>query len=491
LLGLGLYAVNLGGTYIYDDVDLVYGGDLRVQHPRLWGQFWTRDYFHGGLDQLYRPLVSQSFGLQWWLHGDRPWAFHLVNILLHAGVAAAVAELGRRLAGWRVGLIAGTLFAAHPVHVEAVAAIVSRTELACALGVLCAMVVFLRRPMTVARAFGVFALSVVAMLSKEQGMLIPALLVALLLVRRPQPASERQGMMWLAMLLLWSVSGLIVLREEVLHLKFEWARVFLDWTIQPLMRSHGADRWLIPIALVGRYFRLLVLPTRLSIDYGAAVIQPTIRPSDPYLLLGAAVISAWIIGAIVCLLGRRWLALFCLLAMAITYSMVANIILIADIFAERLVYLPSAFFLILVAMGLARLPGRAWIAALLILLGLSCLRSYTYARQWNDRDGFYAYSLAHQPASARIQLLTAEIARQEGRLDDARQILLQGRNLIPDYWQLWLHAGAVEEDAGNYALAVDYYRKAFDMHPSNALGDCLARAEQKMRRSSATSRSTR
>jgi len=351
--------------------------------------------------------------------------------------------------------------------------------------------VFLHRPMTVPRAIAVFALSIVAMLSKEQGMLIPALLAAALLVRRPQPASERQGMMWLAMLLLWSVSGLIVLREEVLHLKFEWERVFLDWTIQPLVRSHGADRWLIPIALVGRYFRLLVMPTRLSIDYGAAVIQPTLRATDPYLLLGVAVLIAWIIGAIVALRRRHWLALFCLLAMAITYSMVSNIIMIGDIFAERFVYLPSAFFLILAAMALARLPGKTWIAALVILLGASCLRSYTYARQWNDRDGVYAYSLAQQPASARIQLLTAEIARQEGRLDDARQILAQGRNIIPDYWQLWLHSGAVEEDAGNYAAAVEDYRKTFDLHPSNAVGACWARAQQELRHSLATSRSTR
>src|ERR1700728_537884 len=132
-LALALYAVTLGGPFIYDDAVII-GLDDRVRHPRLWGQFWTHDWFNGAVDNLYRPLVSQSLGTQWWLMADRRGAFHLVNVLLIAGASALVADLGRRLAGWRVGLFAGLLFACHPIHSEAVAGIVGRAELACAVG---------------------------------------------------------------------------------------------------------------------------------------------------------------------------------------------------------------------------------------------------------------------------------------------------------------------------------------------------------------------
>src|SRR5437868_2884825 len=84
LIALVLYACTLGGTYIYDDVAVL--ADPRISHPNPWSHLWTRPYMEGAADRLYRPLTLMSFAIQWWIHGDRPWAFHLVNILFHAGV---------------------------------------------------------------------------------------------------------------------------------------------------------------------------------------------------------------------------------------------------------------------------------------------------------------------------------------------------------------------------------------------------------------------
>ena len=164
-LSLALYAVTLHGTYIFDDRAIILE-DPRIAHPHLWREYWTDQYFPDAPDNLYRPLVSMSYALQWRLHGDRAWAFHLVNWLLAAAAAAAVAEFVRRsvvmaLAGaagkeaepddgsrrgiW-AGLIAGLSFAAHPVHVEAVAGIVGRAELACTLAVFAGLCLFLAAP---------------------------------------------------------------------------------------------------------------------------------------------------------------------------------------------------------------------------------------------------------------------------------------------------------------------------------------------------------
>src|SRR5438477_12841022 len=109
--------------------------------------------------------------------------FHAVNVELYAGVCALVAELARRLSprssSILVATVAGLLFAAHPIHVEAAAYIVGRAELMAALGALAALVLFLRRPMTTGRALAIVGCFMLSLLSKEQGMLVPLLLLFL------------------------------------------------------------------------------------------------------------------------------------------------------------------------------------------------------------------------------------------------------------------------------------------------------------------------
>jgi len=492
LLAAALYAITLGGTYIYDDIFLI-GEDPRVHHPRLWWQYWTRDWFYGGLDNLYRPLVSQSFGLEMWLHGDRPWMFHLVNILLHAAASALVAELARRMGGWRIGLFAGLLFACHPIHSEAVAGIVGRAELACTTCVLAAMVLFLKSPMTTARASAIFGISVAAMLSKEQGLLLPILLIALLPVRKMllSPAekfneSDRQATLLALALVIWSAGAFVFLREQILKLRFEWDPVFINIGIQPLAKSPPLDRRLIPLALLGRYFQLLVAPIKLSIDYGLAVITPIISHANPYLWLGVLVAIAWLVLTSICLLRRRWVAGFCLVALALAYAPASNVVMIATIFGERLMYLPSAFFIILVSMLLTRVPAANVLLAIFLLL--ASVRTWSYVRRWNDRAAFYEYALAQQPKSMEIHLLVADIDYENSDLPDARRIMSDAESICPGDWQLWKMSALIDEKAGDWPLAEKHWKQAFDLYSSSETYNAWNRAMARVQHSRATTR---
>jgi hypothetical protein len=334
------------------------------------------------------------------------------------------------------------------------------------------MILFLRRPMTMGRTVGIFLLCIVALLSKEQGLLLPALLLVLEPVRRglkgdaPAGAGKGQAMLWLIVLLTWSVSAGIVVREEFLHLRFEWDRSFSPLEAQPLIAATGADRWLIPFALAGRYAALMVAPLKLSIDYGLAVTRPTIALNDFYLWIGFAAAAGWVLAVAVCIARRKRVALFCLLATAVSYSMSANFILIGTIFAERLMYLTSVFLLILLAMLLCELRGGACAALVVVLLGLGCLRSFTYARQWNDRQSFYEYSVGEQPKSVKIHWLVGQVALEQGRLDDARQAFEAALKIAPEDAECWQDCGLVEEAAGNWAVAEKEFQKAFDMRPT-------------------------
>ena len=458
ILAFAVYACTLGGTYIYDDL-LVTRDDPRISNPSLWWQFWTREYMVGAADRLYRPLVSMSFAVQHWLHGDKPWALHLVNILLHAGVAALVAELGRRIAGSWVAWIAGVLFAVHPIHVEAVAGLVGRAELACTASIIGGLCLFLCGRLNAGRIIGIGACLLTAMLSKEQGLLFPLILLSAIPLRYPRgigPA-ERQPLKWLAVTVCWVMAGYVLWREWTV--RFYWDRHFLDWEFNPLVRSTGADRWLMPLVLIGRYLALLVAPIRLSIDYGAHVIGWHTTWRDPYLFLGVAAVIGWLALLSVSLVRRQWALLFCLLGLAITYGMIGNIVaLIGTNFAERLMYLPSAFFLLAVALLLAKLPGRlvAPLVAVLVMLGAG--RAVTYAHRWSDPLSFYQNSVREQPRSVRVYALLYSQCERLGDWQSAMEVGRRCSTELPDCWEA-------------YAMQIEAAMKLGDLKDADAAAD--------------------
>jgi hypothetical protein len=304
-----------------------------------------------------------------------------------------------------VGLIAGVLFAVHPIHVEAVANIIGRAELLCALGLIGALSLYLR-PLTPGRVIAIWLCFLVALLSKEQGMLLPLLILLATPLRRTH---ERSSLLLLVILLLWTSASYIYVRENTIHLKFWWDRGFLDPVINPILLSRGPDRWLMPLALLGRYVELLIVPWRLCPDYGGKIIGSVISLREPYFWIGVLSSIGGAVTIIVAALKRAWAVLLCLLSFVLLFGMVSNhLTLIGVNLAERLMYIPSAVICVLFGMMLVRLPPRATVALVSIAVARFCLRTATYAWQWNDRLRLYSYSAAQWPESVRMRLLLAE-----------------------------------------------------------------------------------
>jgi len=548
LMALGLYAVTLGGSFVFDDAPVVLS-DPRVRGPGHWTDFLTQGYWQDSADPLWRPLVSYSYLAEYRLHGAIAWPYHLVNVLLHAGACALVALLAWRLAASRrAGLIAGLLFAAHPLHVDAVAYVVGRAELLCAIGVLGALALVigttmtrrrhaeraLQEPFTCWRAAGVFGCFLVAIFSKEQGMLLAPLLLGWVWLRKmppaswlaegrqasageyrgPQggpirldyaprepwnkdsvPSSARNCPLLLCALLAGTLAVCIYYRDHIVP--WDWDAQLLDWTVNPLVRSSGADRWLIPIAVIGRYATLLALPWRFSIDYGAVVFMPTINFRQPYFYTGILVLAVYFAGAVYLWRRRNGGGLFCLLGLGLTGAMVSNVVLIGTVFGERLMYLPSAFALILVAMFTARLPKKFLVPTLCIVLALLSLRTLTYARIWNDRLQFYQTSVRQQPRSVTLRLLLAQewgdrasAAESCGNQIEAgadweqcMAVLAGARELVPDYWKAWYNSAAYALEQGSYEEARRFMERAFKLSPERfPAGGLLLKIDETIRK---------
>jgi protein O-mannosyl-transferase len=464
LLAIAVYAIAIyPATLIYDDVSVI-RDDERLRTLAGWQKLLTQSY-NGGLDNLYRPLVSATYVIQYQLHGATAWPYRLVNVLLHGVATSLVVVLARRLTthAWTPA-VAGVLFAVHPVHAEAVVGVVGRAELMCTIGFLGALIC-VTRPITARRAVATWALGILALLSKEQGMLLlPAGICAYVWTKGSRPPevpgiSCSRGLLIAAM---FTLAGYIVFRESTL--KFWWDRSMLDAALQPMIRSEGIDRVLMPVVLAGQYLHLLIVPHRLSIDYAGDVIGDTVHFSGPYLYLGLVAIGVWTGLAVVAWLRRDVLLGVCVVGFALSYGVVANIVTLTGVnMAERLMYLPSVFVVMIMAHWIAMAPRRVAATLVVFVALLGTLRTTTYIAQWNDRLAFYTYSAAIQPTGPQAAVLVSEELQARGDLLTALHWARQATDRAPRYERYWNYRAKLAIDAGQFVEARDCIQRGMQI----------------------------
>lgn len=83
--------------------------------------FWGLPLTNNESHKSYRPLTTLSFRLNYLLHGLWTPGFHAVNIAIHSTVCVLYYCMLQKLGvDGTVNMVASVLFAAHPIHTEAV-----------------------------------------------------------------------------------------------------------------------------------------------------------------------------------------------------------------------------------------------------------------------------------------------------------------------------------------------------------------------------------
>ena len=123
-----VYANTLANGFTYDDQAYILHNPV-VQHPSLAGFSHPME-----VNNVFRPIYLASFALNWAFGQAQPFGYHLFNVLLQAAVVVLLYLLLKMLleSSGQAGTIAfvtALLFAVHPIHTEAVASIVGRSEL--------------------------------------------------------------------------------------------------------------------------------------------------------------------------------------------------------------------------------------------------------------------------------------------------------------------------------------------------------------------------
>lgn len=155
-----------------DDLYLLSQEGWRGFGPAQWA--WA---FRATVGGVWQPLAWLSYGLDHVLWGMNPVGYHLTAVLIHAGAAALVVLIAVELFGKErrfAALMAGLFFAVHPLRVESVSWAAERRDVLSAFFVLAAVFAYLRGRMRLVLVFHALAL-----LSKAQAAVLPALLLVL------------------------------------------------------------------------------------------------------------------------------------------------------------------------------------------------------------------------------------------------------------------------------------------------------------------------
>lgn len=358
---IAVYLGALSNGFALDDVPVIATNPLVHRWSALWQAFGEPYWPPSAGAAMYRPLAIASYALDWQT-GRVAW-LHAVNLLWHAGVSVAVAALVRRWSGSVSGaLVAGTLFAVHPVHVEAVAGIVGRAEMMAALFVILSVLAALEHD----RMWWSLAALAAGLLSKETAAVGPALIAAGWIAgvgRRPP------GLRMLAYGAGWLGLGIayLVVRWAILHdsdHQVEAAPVFVGASF-PAVR-------LTAVAAFADFARLLVFPLTLRVDYSPGERTLVTTPLDVRFVLGALCLVAWAALIVAAWRRGRRTEAFGLCWIAIALMPVANLLFPSGVLvAERTLYLPSVGLAIAVGAWLKELPARAvvLVTAALFLTG--------------------------------------------------------------------------------------------------------------------------
>jgi len=386
------YLPALWNGFAMDDLYIIVWNPLVHSVQGVWrafgGPYWPPDL--GG--QMYRPLPLATFAVDWTIaHGHPVW-FHAMNLLWHAGVAVMVAVFARRWADWSGALAAGLVFAVHPVHVEAVANVIGLAELMAAAGVCLAVYAAVVRQDVLLSG----AALVLGLLSKENAVVVPALIGWAWIVGLPsRPTSRRM----LAFAASWVViaGAYLAVRSVVLQ---PYARLH---AIAPVFLGESALAGrLTAIAALGDVLRLLLVPLTLRVDYSPA--ERTIVRSllDGRFLIGLACLAVWAGLLVMAWRRQRRLEAYGLGWIAIAFLPVSNLLFSSGVLlAERTLYLPSVGLALAAGAALGRLPAQRLRVALALIVLAGGIRSALRTPVWHDDFSVTQSILKDSPESYR------------------------------------------------------------------------------------------
>jgi protein O-mannosyl-transferase len=478
-VAIAYHAALQNGFHFDDAVNIVRHGPMHVANLDI--ASLERAVTQAILPQ--RVLPNLTLAIDWWRGNGSPAPFQLTNILLHAATTLAVFALlltAIRCAGvpegdaWILASVATTLWAVHPIQVQAVTYVVQRMAAMAALFMLITLIAFIRAR-AAARPGRWYALAAVtaiaACLSKETAYILPALilLTEYTLCRRSGPRI-RSRLDYIILALPVVAALYVVIDLAILHGPL-WDYVMPGYAsrdFSPVERLLTQPR--VIFFHLGQI--LLPLPDRFSIEHAFPISTSLWHPwTTPLAIVG---IIAWIAGGIwLVLRGNFPVVGFLVLWIPATLVIESSIVPLEMVFEHRM-YLPSVGLAGLAGLGLYRLAHARLRPAMVALAAISALglMATTMVRVpiWRTPVSLYEHALRNAPYSARVWANLATAYEGQDRTSEAIAAYTKALEIDPVRAITYFNRGSSYRKHGDLAAAEADYQRFISLDPGNFRG---------------------
>lgn len=452
------YAPAWNGGMLWDDDAHVTRSALRSVEG-LW-----RIWFEMGATQQYYPVLHSAFWVLHRLFGDQTLGYHLVNATLHGLSAGLFVVLLRRL---QVpgAILAGVIFALHPVHVESVAWITELKNTLSGFWYLGAAIVYLRfdaerRWTLYAWALFLFA---VAVLTKSVTVTLPAALLVVVWWQRGTLRWREDVAPLVPFLVIGIAAGLGTIWVEREYIGASGPA--FDFTL--------IERGLIAGRAVVFYVVTLVWPANLAFVYPRWDVSQSVWWQYLYPL------------AVLLVLGWCWRmrtrtraplavallftgTLFPALGFFNVYPFIFSFV------ADHFQYLASLSLIAGVAAGLTTLSvgwtsahpwrGPACVVAIAAVLATMTWRQ---SREYVGAEVLYAATIEKNPDAWMAHLNLGWLRLQRGELEAAVRDTETALRLEPNLPQGHNNLGSALRSLGRFDAAERAYREALRLKPDD------------------------
>lgn len=421
--------------------------------------------FHVG---NYHPLTMLTLAVEYWLVQDKPWLYHLNNLLLHSFNTGMVYVLIHKLfKNTYTALITALLFALHPLHVESVAWAAERKDVLYTAFLLLSFYYYLvyrdsQKALHYLLSLGLFILSC---FSKGMAVVLPAILI---------------------MTDWFLLDHRLVFQKLLQKIPFFIVTLIFAYIATTAQKDAGADASAVISAAYNGFERLRIVAYSFLFYWVKTIWPSNLLPFYPYpqkpggqlpAIYNMALVGVLVFAMLVYWFGRNrkwlwWAVSFFIIAI----STVIQILPVGSaIVADRYYYLSSIGPLFLMAKALEILSKKNIIfkyagPALCVLFGL-----LTFFQVPHWKNGYTLFKPAEKVYPEDAMVISNIGWYHLGQKDykTAKEYLMRADNNGFKNADVCRTIGSMFIDEGQSELAIPYLQRAYEYLPKKSRTDWL------------------